>query len=183
MWGDLLTVAAIGLVACLVTLAGVTLVVVRRARRSLWFRRSRLLRERWLARSRPRRDLARLRTEVCRARAATTSIMRLLGRRRIDSSLSELHVRLERLAVAVESQLEILHYEPDDGALSAALPPMCRRVDRVLHAATNVRIAASLVLEGCTDHELDDLSRRAGWEVQALRHGREVLARTTAASL
>ena len=175
-------VAAGTLVAGLIAAVVLTLAVVRRARRSPTLRRARLACARSMARSTPRRELARLRVDVFEARAATASILRLMGACGSHGELRVLHHRLERIAETVEWQLDILSHEPDDRALEQALPRMRNRVAGVTSAATDVRAAASLLVESSTDQELDELGELARREVQALTHAREVLGRATAAT-
>jgi hypothetical protein len=103
--------------------------------------------------------------------------MVVVGERASNGGLVGLHDRLERLAVTVERQLEILSYEPDDAVLTASLAPLHQRAQKVIRAATEVRAAASLLLEGTAELELDALAEEVRSEVEALKHGRDVLDR------
>jgi hypothetical protein len=151
--------------------------IVRRIRRSLTLRRARLARQRLFSRSGARRELAGIRAHVLEATTGARSIAAMLAERDPHRSLRNLQQRLERLAAIVDQQLEIMSHEPDDRILADGLTSLRHRAEGVVRAATEVRTAASLLLEGPTDYELEALTEDARCEAEALRYGREVLAR------
>ncbi len=177
MLGEVLAVLAV-VFACS-ALAGVAcFMAVRRVRRSWGWRRARLMQQRVFSSPRCRRELARLRADVLRAMHGGRSIISLVdGRPGSHGELRSLQRRLELLAATVDRQLEALAYEPDERVLSATLPGMRRRVEQVVRAASEVRAGASLLLDDGTDLELEVFAHDVHQELEALKRGREVLAR------
>jgi hypothetical protein len=177
MAGDVLATAAGVSLACTVVFCAAGWMIVRRMRRSLTLQRARLVCQRCFSRSRSRRELAGLRANVLGATMRSESLMQIVGEQGSNGELKSLHGRLRRLAAIVDRQLQILSCEGDDGALAASLSLMRQRADRVLRAATDLRMAVSLLVEYATDHELDALTTAMRTEVQALSYGRDLLGR------
>lgn len=182
MADEVLATAAAVALASIAGICSSCYVAVRRFRRSLLVARFRFAKQRFLSRSRPRRELAGMRAGVLEVTEGTKAIMQMTEQRDSYGELRRLHDRLERLAATVGRQLEVLSHAPDDRALEAALGQMRRRAQRVMRVASEVRAAASLLADDAIDHELAALSDEVRREVSALAYGREVLGRRSATS-
>ncbi|MEU6170298.1 hypothetical protein ABZ832_00080 [Streptantibioticus parmotrematis] len=90
-----------------------------------------------------------------------------------DPSLKEALGLLERLrehAHALDDELRVLEREPDRARVSARLPELRERTERVTHSADSLRWAAQDRARQFADDELAALGRQIELEAGALRH-------------
>ncbi|WP_461011937.1 hypothetical protein [Streptomyces capparidis] len=90
-----------------------------------------------------------------------------------DASLAEslaLLQRLEAHARTLDTELKALEREPDKSRVSARLPEMRERAERIAHSADALRWAAQDRARQFADDELAELSRKCELEAGALRH-------------
>jgi hypothetical protein len=167
----LLTALAMSLLA-----GGIALAAVWRVAR--WLRRSRRLRRRvrtvqaLAAPPGPRRQVARLRRELCAAAHATgeaVAVVRSAGGTVGD--LPQLVRRLDRVAGTLDAELRLLAGEPDQAELARLLPAASARVADVTRVARGIRRAASAGLGAATAVELRPLQVEVEREVAALDAG------------
>lgn len=180
MADEILATAAAVVLASIAGVCTSCYLVLRRVKRSLVVARVRLAKQRFLSRSRPRRELAGIRADLVEVSEGTRAIIQMMNERGSSAELVRLHDRFERLSATVGRQLEVLSYEPDDRVLDAALDQMRLRSERVVQVASEVRVAASLLSDDAIDFELAALGREVRREVAALTYGREVLGRQSA---
>lgn len=180
MADEILATAAAVVLASIAGVCTSCYLVLRRVKRSLAVARIRLAKQRFLSRSRPRRELAGIRADLLEVSQGTRAIIQMMNERGSSAELVRLHDRFERLSATVGRQLEVLSYEPDDRVLDAALDQMRLRSERVVQVASEVRVAASLLSDDAIDFELAALGREVRREVAALTYGREVLGRQSA---
>lgn len=183
MADEILATAAAVALASIAGVCTSCYLILRRVKRSLVVARVRLAKQRFLSRSRPRRELAGIRANLVEVTQSTRAIMQMMNERDSSAELVGLHDRFERLSATVGRQLEVLSYEPDDRVLDAALDQMRRRAERVIRVASEVRAAASLLSDDAIDFDLAALSNEVRREVAALAYGREVLGRQFPASV
>lgn len=158
----------------------VALVIYRSLRRSgRWDRAVLLMRSRY--EDGPRAELAQLRLRLLEALAG--------GRRAVEldaaggglgGELAGLQRRLQRLAVPLDGQLQLLQSEPEEASLRRRLAPARARVREFERVARSLRETASLQLEGEVAGELPELGAAADRELTALRSGVEALEKLTA---
>lgn len=180
MADEFLATAAAVVLASIAGICSSCYLVVRRVRRSLVVARVRLAKQRFLSRSRPRRELAGIRANVVEVTRGTGAIIEMMNERGSSAELMRLHDRFQRLSATLGRQLEVLSHEPDDRVLDAALDQMRLRAERVVQVASDVRVAASLLSDDAIDFELAALGKEVRREVTALTYGREVLGRRSA---
>jgi hypothetical protein len=156
--------------------AGLALAAVWRVAR--WLRHSRRLRRRvrtvqaLTAPPGPRRQVARLRRELCAAAHATVeavAVVRSAGGTVGD--LPHLVRRLDRVAGTLDAELRLLAGEPDQAELARVLPAARARVADVTRVARAIRRAASAGLGAATAAELAPLQAEVEREVAALDAG------------
>jgi hypothetical protein len=183
MADEILATAAAVALASIAGVCTTCYLIIRRVQRSLVVARLRLAKQRFLSRSRPRRELAGIRANVAGVTQSTRTVMQMMNERDSSAELVLLHDRFERLSATVGRQLEVLNHEPDDRVLDAALDQMRRRAEGVVRVASEVRAAASLLSDDAIDFELAALSNEVRREVAALTYGREVLGHQRATSV
>jgi hypothetical protein len=119
----------------------------------------------------PAGRLAQLRLDL---RTSIDSTFRALGQEHAhDSSLSEASALLARLndhARALDHELKLLEREPDRDRLSALLPDLTTRTQRITRSADSLRWAAQDRAHQFADDDLTDLTRQIDIEAGALRH-------------
>ncbi|GAA4848387.1 hypothetical protein [Kitasatospora terrestris] len=90
-----------------------------------------------------------------------------------DSQLGEalqLLARLDTHAAELDTELRLLEREPDAARVSAKLPELRERADRITHSADSLRWAAQDRMRRFADDELVRLSKECEDEAGALRH-------------
>ena len=159
-----------------VVAGGLALAAVWRVGR--WLRRSRRLRQRvrsvqaLTAPTGPRRQVARLRRDLCAAARATGEAVTLV--RSAGGTVGDLpHLarRLDRVAATLDAELRLLAGEPDPAELARVLPAAGARVADVTRVARSIRRAASAGLGAETAAEIAPLELEVEREVVALDAG------------
>ncbi|MEU5399062.1 hypothetical protein ABZ348_07150 [Streptomyces sp. NPDC005963] len=100
-----------------------------------------------------------------------------------DASLSESISLFERLSVhgrELDDELKRLEREPDRATVSAKMPELRERMERITHSAESLRWAARDRARRFAEDDLDTLSSEIDMEAGALRHWSD--AETPAAS-
>lgn len=174
-------VAVFGLLFVLFVLAGVWVTVkavkaakrgvdrtVAQARRSV---EDTTLRARQLAQPGVVGELAQLRLALRTSMRATQDV--LYGGASQDASLSEAIGLFERLSAhghELDAELKRLEREPDRATITARLPELRERTERITHSAESLRWAARDRARKFADDDLAALSDQIDVESGALRH-------------
>lgn len=90
-----------------------------------------------------------------------------------DGQLAEslqLLARLDVHAAELDGELRILEREPDAGRITAKLPELRERAERITHSAETMRRAAQDRMHRFAEDELTRLSKECESEAGALRH-------------
>ncbi|MCX5212969.1 hypothetical protein OG689_27495 [Kitasatospora sp. NBC_00240] len=82
----------------------------------------------------------------------------------------QLLARLDVHAAELDGELRILEREPDAGRISAKLPELRERAERITHSAETMRWAAQDRMHRFAEDELTRLSKECESEAGALRH-------------
>jgi len=98
----------------------------------------------------------------------------------LSGDLAGLQRRLQRLAVPLNGQLQLLQSEPDEASFRRMLAPARARVREFERVARSLRETASLQLEAEMAGELPELGTAADRELTALRAGVDALEKLTA---
>ncbi|MFD7705885.1 hypothetical protein ACFV6E_16095 [Streptomyces sp. NPDC059785] len=129
------------------------------------------LRARTYARPGPAGELAQLRLKLRTSMRATQEALHAgVGQ---DESLREslgLFQRLSAHGHELDDELRRLESEPDRPALTARLPELRERTERITHGADSLRWAARDRARRFADDDLDSLSAQIDVEAGALRH-------------
>jgi len=129
------------------------------------------LRARTLAQPGPVGELAQLRLKLRTSMRATQDALHAGVAE--DESLKEslgLFERLSAHAHELDDELKRLEAEPDRGTLTARLPGLRERTERVTQSADSLRWAARDRARRFADDDLDSLSAQIDVEAGALRH-------------
>ncbi|MEU3597868.1 hypothetical protein ABZ714_03910 [Streptomyces sp. NPDC006798] len=116
-------------------------------------------------------ELAQLRLDLRTSMRATEDALRAGVAE--DASLQESLALFERLSAhgrELDDELRRLEREPDRATVSAKLPELKERVEKVVHSAESLRWAARDRAQKFADDDLDTLSAQIDMEAGALRH-------------
>ncbi|MEU5162905.1 hypothetical protein AB0G74_25305 [Streptomyces sp. NPDC020875] len=116
-------------------------------------------------------ELAQLRLDLRTSMRATEDALRAGVAE--DASLNESLALFERLSAhgrELDDELRRLEREPDRATVSAKLPELKERVEKVVHSAESLRWAARDRAQKFADDDLDTLSAQIDMEAGALRH-------------
>ncbi|MER5770078.1 hypothetical protein [Streptomyces sp. NPDC001985] len=119
-------------------------------------------------------DLAQLRLSLRTSMRATQDALQAGVAE--DASLSETIALFERLSAhghELDDELKRLEREPDRATVSARLPELRERTERITHSAESLRWAARDRARRFADDDLDSLSTQIDMEAGALRHWSE----------
>lgn len=111
-------------------------------------------------------ELTQLRLDLRTAIDSTTASLD-------GSGLAEAEALLARLndhARSLDGELKLLEREPDKARITAQLPSLTERTQRITHSADSLRWAAQDRARHTTSDELADLAREVDMEATALRH-------------
>ncbi|HZP97189.1 MAG TPA: hypothetical protein VFC31_12795 [Candidatus Limnocylindria bacterium] len=176
---EVITALLIAFGIIIVVAAIVAFVLYRSLRRSgRWDRAILLLRSRYD--EGPRAELSDLRLRLMDALAGARRAVELSAAASRSGELATLQRRLQRLAVPLDGQLQLLQGEPDEVALRRTLAPARSRVREFERVARSLRETASVQLEAEMTGELPALGAAAERELAALQAGVEALEELTA---
>ncbi|AZK94021.1 MULTISPECIES: hypothetical protein [Streptomyces] len=116
-------------------------------------------------------ELAQLRLSLRTSMRATQDALRAGVAE--DASLTESLALFERLSAhghELDEELRRLEREPDRTTVSAKLPDLRERVEKIVHSAESLRWAARDRAQRFADDDLDTLSAQIDMEAGALRH-------------
>ncbi|MFE0421706.1 hypothetical protein [Streptomyces sp. NPDC058953] len=116
-------------------------------------------------------ELAQLRLELRNSMRATQDALRAGVAE--DASLSESLALFDRLSAhghELDDEMRRLEREPDRTTVSAKLPELKERVQKITHSAESLRWAARDRAQRFADDDLDTLSAQIDMEAGALRH-------------
>ncbi|MFJ8232308.1 hypothetical protein ACIQ9E_20450 [Streptomyces sp. NPDC094448] len=116
-------------------------------------------------------ELAQLRLSLRTSMRATQDALRAGVAE--DASLTESLALFDRLSAhghELDAELRRLEREPDRATVSAGLPDLRERVEKIVHSAESLRWAARERAQRFADDDLDTLSAQIDMEAGALRH-------------
>ncbi|MFF3557248.1 hypothetical protein ACWD4V_06950 [Streptomyces tsukubensis] len=116
-------------------------------------------------------ELAQLRLSLRTSMRATQDALRAGVAE--DASLTESLALFDRLSAhghELDEELRRLEREPDRTTVSAKLPDLRERVEKIVHSAESLRWAARDRAQRFADDDLDTLSAQIDMEAGALRH-------------